>query len=286
MGRTIASVTRTGASERPYIARMTTGTLGECATAGAAQRAAEASNGNRRLRWTRADMPGDIEHYVGASPDWWPRDLPNRLEGWWDSDQGVQPTLLAGADRVTEWNSFDGSGAVEATQTVPGNAPTLIAEAGPNALDVVRFAVASAQVLNTDLTMSDPLTYSVVASHQATANASAILTRVGTTNIRENLGEWELRTDLGTVASGEVAVAGQLTVLTAVLDGTNAELWIDGVSFGQVAYTPGGAFAVSFSDGAAWWGGDLLSAVYIDTALPPSVRTSLINYQMRRYLIP
>jgi hypothetical protein len=260
---------------------MATESLGEFVTAGEAQRAAEASNGGRRLRWARQDMAGGIEHYVGNCAEWWPLDIPSRLEAWWDSDQGVKPTT---ADEVTEWNSFDGSGTIEATQTVPANAPTLVAEAGPNGFDVVRFNPAAAETMLTNLpSFLTPFTVSVVASHQPTANASAVVMSIGVMAvIRENLGTWELVTNVGTLATGLAVVTGQLTVLTVSFDGTDAELWIDGVSAGSVGYTLVPA-AVSFSDGAAWWGGDLMSAVFADTVLPATVRTSLINYQMRRY---
>lgn len=283
MGKLIATVTRTATGLLPYNAHVQSGYLGSYHTAGEAQRAVEASFGGRALRWRRQDMPGEIEHYAGADPSWWPLDMPGRLRGWWDSDQGVQPVDDAGVERVVEWNSFDGSGSIEATQTVPANAPQRIQGIGPAGLDVVRFAVASAETLVTNLTLADPLTLSLVAAYQPSVNPSANLVNAGPI-IRENAGLWELQTDLGSVA-GPPPVPGAPVVVTAALDGVNATFWVNGALMGQALYTPG-SWPVLFSDPVAWWVGDLMSAVFADTALPATVRTSLVNYQRRRYAIP
>jgi hypothetical protein len=280
MGKQVATVTRTGTTENPFIAYVASGMLGAYRTAGEAQRAADTSNGARHLRWVRADLNGDIEHYIGRSPDWYPLDIPSRLDGWWDSDQGVQPVQVGGLDKVVEWNSFDGSGDIEATQTVPANGPTLVAAAAPNGLNAVRFSTASAETLNTNLSVTDEYTVSMAAAYQPTGNPTEQLASFGTV-LQVNAGNWEMVTDLGTVV-GPAAVAGQPVVLTVVTDGVNAAFYVDGTAIGAVAYTAG-AFPVSFSEGLNYFGGDLYSAVIAESALPPTTRAALINYQKRRY---
>lgn len=282
MGKRVATVSRTGTTENPFIAYVSSGSLGAFRTAGEAQRAADVSNGKRHLYWVRADLAGDIEHYVGTDPGWYPLDIPSRLDGWWDSDQGVQPVQAGGLDKVVEWNSFDGSGDIEATQSVVDDAPRLIAEGGPAGLPAVRFDAVATEYLVTTLTIDDPWTVSMVASYQPSGNPQQNLASFGAI-FRVNAGNWEMQTDIGQVV-GPAAVAGQAVVLTSVTDGTNAYFYVDGVSQGSVLYTPG-SFPVSFSNSnpLLQWVGDLYSAVFASTELPPTTRRALINYQKRRY---
>ena len=283
MGTQIATVTRSGTTDRPYITRTRTINLGAFATVGEAKHAARMAFGGRALRWTREDLPGAIEHYTGEDSRWSPDDIPSRLGAWWDSSQGVQPVEVGGLQKVVEWNSFDGSSTIEATQTVPANAPTLVAGGGPNGLDAVRFSDSSAEDLATNYTMPDEYTVSIVASYTPTGNPTEKLAAIGTV-VRVNAGNWELQTDIATVV-GPAAVPGQAVVLTVVADGTNAYLYVDGTLIGSAPYTPA-AVSASFSDGATYFGGDLYSVVIADAVLPPTTRASLVGYQKRRYGVP
>lgn len=64
----IGTVTKNGAGDKPFTARLTDGkTLGNYESPRAAQLAIEQSNGGRLIRWSRLDLSGSIECYRGEA---------------------------------------------------------------------------------------------------------------------------------------------------------------------------------------------------------------------------
>lgn len=61
----VGTVTRNNQGSKPFIARKADGTrLDQAKTARDAQKLVENAR-NLRLRWTRQDLTGSIEHYIG-----------------------------------------------------------------------------------------------------------------------------------------------------------------------------------------------------------------------------
>lgn len=283
MGRPIATVTGGSVREAPYTARLVEGGIvGNFQSAGEAQRAADRSHGNSHLKWIQEDLHGDIEHYVGYDMQFWPLDFGTHLALWLDGDQGTLPREVANVERLVTWRSWDRNGNQSAVQATPANAPILQAGAGPRSLDMVGFTVNNAEYMTTDLNLAPPYCLSVVASHEATAHAGQdILVSVGTERIVASGGLWIWNTASGNVV-GPAIVNGQLTVLTVVHNGAAGQFFVNGTVAGSQADVIA-ASAVSISNAASYWGGDLGCIVIVDRVTGQQERRRLERYEFTRY---
>lgn len=64
----VGTVTKTNAGAYPYTARLANTTVGSFKSVRDAQIPVEQSQGGVLLRWTREDLPGDIEFYKAERP--------------------------------------------------------------------------------------------------------------------------------------------------------------------------------------------------------------------------
>lgn len=232
-------------------------------SAGEAQRAVQAALGGTFARWSRQDLPGRVEHYIGRTgrPD--PREIYGvDLRQWSEADGGVI-FLTTGPPKVRL--EGDRSGLRNNLTSVVGFEPTLI-DTSFGGIPTLVFPSVDAPRMTSPLQLSPatPLTMSFVAAPAGGA-VDRILAQIDTSPLQLLVsagGTWDVIT-AGPDISGVAALPGVADVAQVVFrpgPPTSVQLYVNDALVGTSTGTfVAGSFLIS--DAADPWQGALSASV-------------------------
>lgn len=226
-------------------------TLGSFRSAREAQVAVEAALGGTKARWTREDLAGRIERYVGRTgrPD--PKEIYGvDLLAWSEADGGVVFVPTGGPD-ILRWG--DRSGNRNNQVSLAGDEPILV-EAGLSSRNTIRFEAGQTDQMTTALTVdpSQDVTLTLLVAPDV-AGVDQVMGRVGTGPALElvlDAGGTINLLSSGAPIVGPAFVLGVPVVVQAVHRPATAEveLFVNNVSAGVETPATFGAGLYQLSD--------------------------------------
>lgn len=245
-----------------YVARQVNGTsLGNYQTAGQALRSFQRLFGPSRIyNMRRRDLPSNVEHYeVICDPPDPPEVWPNHLALW--VEPSVTNNIIQTADGSFSFASFS-PGRVRLEQTVAARRP--LGSAGgiifPN-LDPTGLSAPRLRVNSESLDEVAPPFTLIVTGVRLAAAAPAVRYLVAIESgspfyLGDNgAGNWRLQSGASFIDGPAISTAGSFDYVTVVQDESQAELRVNGVSFGVVADAPDpGPFFLSNPTNNPWIG--------------------------------
>jgi type II secretory pathway pseudopilin PulG len=231
-----------------------------------------------------------------------PASLTN-LALWLDADDAL--TVFTGTDCIAGAAPADAAavaclkdksgGGYNSTQLTSNNRP-IYKTAIKNGRSILRFNGTSQLLSNSNMSLGTTVSFFAVASTNNVNGFRRILSNevnlyFGIGNATKNFASffgngsaWQMTTDHG---AGAVLTAGTYYILTAVLDGTNDNPFVNGVNVGQRA-----SAMSAFSDGyvlgghdgiTQFWSGDIAEIIVYNRAISTNERTGIESYLSNKW---